>query len=129
MKSYLNILFALVILFQGMFLYVDISCETMELLEDYQIHKTKYGDDFETFLSKHFGKLRQKHQNQHKKEHQEHQHHNTNEVHIQLEFVCFNDIEIVPQKEIIFSKKNNFHYKDLFSSFEKQKIFQPPRFV
>ena len=129
MKSYLNITFALVILFQGMFMYVDISFETMELLEDYQIHKTNYGDDFKTFLSKHFGKLREKHQKQHKKEHQEHQHHNTNEVHIQLEFVCFDDIEIVSPKEIIFSKKNNFHYKDLFSTFEKQKIFQPPRFV
>ena len=127
MKSLLNILFALIILFQGMFTYVDFSFEIMELAEDYQIHKTNYGDDFKTFLSKHFGELREKHQKQHQKEHQQHNHHKADEVNVHFEYVCsFNFLEI-SDSIVIISKKNNFHYKNLFSTFEKQKIFQPPK--
>jgi len=109
-------------------MYVNISSEIFEILEDYHIHQTKYDDDFKTFLSKHFGELKLIHQKEHQKEHQEHNHHhNTNEINVQFDFICSRDFFSLPQKITIISCKNNFYYKSLFSTFEKQKIFQPPR--
>ena len=127
MKSFANILLATLILFQGMFSYVDISFQLEELLQDYKIHQVKYGDDLQTFISKHFGDLREQHQEQHKKEHQEHHHHDINDVNLHVDYVCFKNYIKVPKKDTIFFKTDNFRYKNLFSTFEKQKIFQPPR--
>jgi len=127
MKSIINIILAVFILFQGMFSYVDIIFQIDELLEDYQIHQVKYGDDFTTFISKHFGDLRLEHQKQHQKEHQNHKHHNSTEINMHFDYICFKDFVEIPLKSEILSKENNFSFKNLFSSFEKEKIFQPPR--
>ena len=54
MQKILNITLSLIILFQGMFAFIDISFEMEELHEDFVIHQVKYGDDFSTFFSKHF---------------------------------------------------------------------------
>ncbi len=127
MKSIINIILAVFILFQGMFSYVDIIFQIDELFEDYQIHQVKYGDDFTTFISKHFGDLRLEHQKQHQKEHQNHKHHNSTEINMHFHYICFKDFDEIPLKSEILSKENNFSFKNLFSSFEKEKIFQPPR--
>lgn len=128
MKNLLISTLASFILFQGMFVYLDVSFEINEILEDYQLHKTKYGDNISSFLSKHYGDLKESHKEQHKKEHQQHKHHDNLEINNSVDYVfsCYH-IEINPNIEIN-NRTTNFYYKDLFSTFEKQKIFQPPRF-
>ena len=126
MKNLIVIYLAINILFQGFFSYANIFFQLDELIEDYQLHQVKYDDDFATFISKHFGDLKEQHQEQHKKEHQEHKHHDM-EIQVHFDYLCSNSyFEILPKSEIS-TKQTNFYYKDLFCLYEKQKIFQPPK--
>ena len=127
MKKIFVTYLASIVLLQGMFFYVDISLEVSDILADYSLHKSKYKDNLSTFISKHYGCLKKQHAEEHKKDHQKHRHKDTIEANILIDYVCFQNTVIVPQLIKIESQNTNFHYKDLFSTFEKQKIFQPPR--
>jgi ABC-type Zn2+ transport system substrate-binding protein/surface adhesin len=127
MQKVFNISLAILILFQGMFAYIDISFELEEIHEDFIVHQAKYADDFTTFLSKHFGDLKEEHQAQHQEEHQEHKHHNEMELNTHFDYFIDNLAISIPKKIIISTQEANYYYQDLFSNFEKQKIFQPPQ--
>ena len=130
MKEFVVTYLAALILFQGIFTNTDILFEASELIEDYQLHKVKYGDNLSTFISKHFGDLKESHKQQHQKERKQHNHpiqNNTGnsfqvDYTLVASFVMKNEIEIT-------SSTSNYRYSDLLSTFEKQKIFQPPRFA
>lgn len=128
MKKFVVTYLASLILFQGIFANTDIIFEISELTEDYQLHQIKYGDDFTTFISKHFGDLKESHKEQHQKEHKEHEHpvQNTGSS-LQVDFTLlafsFTDKSIIEYD----ASASNFNYIDLHSTFEKQKVFQPPR--
>ena len=129
MKEFVVTYLAALILFQGIFANTDILFEASELIEDYQLHKVKYGDDFSTFISKHFGDLKESHQKQHQKENEKHNHpiqNNTGNSY-QIDYTISASFVIMKNEIEINSTTSNFHYADLFSKFEKQKIFQPPR--
>lgn len=120
---------AIFILFQSMFANINILFEISEVVEDYNLHQTKYGDSLATFISKHFGDLKESHREQHKEEHEHHNHpiqselaNSVQEVYVlqQYDFSLEGIVKII-------SKTDNFYYKNSFSNFEKQKIFQPPR--
>jgi len=127
MKNTVIKIAAVFILFQGMFMYANFSFVLGEIWEDYQLHQVKYGDNLTTFLSKHFGELKEQHQEQHKKEHQDHKHNHEMNLSIHIDMLCDNSFDFSTEISTVFYKEHNFHYKDLFSNFEKQKIFQPPR--
>ena len=127
MQRILNISLATLILFQGMFAFIDISFELEEIHEDFAIHQARYGDSFTTFLSKHFGALKEQHQEEHQQEHQEHKHQNEMELNTHFDYFIANATISIPKKILISSQEANYYYQDLFSNFEKQKIFQPPR--
>jgi len=129
MKKIIITYLASLILFQGAFMNTDIVFEINEILLDYQLHKTKYGDNTYTFLSKHFGDLKESHKEEHQKEHEEHKHPIQDQlVNTPQVDYTFHKFQFIPKNETEqTSKSTNFHYKDIFSSFEKQKIFQPPR--
>jgi len=120
---------AIFILFQSMFSNVNILFEISEVIEDYKLHQTKYGDNLATFISKHFGDLKDSHKEQHKKDHEHHNHpcqselaNNVQGVYVLQQY----DLSLESIVKII-SEKDNFYYKKSSSNFEKQKIFQPPR--
>ena len=98
--------------------------------EHAQIHKEKYGDSFMAFLSKHYGELKEAHKKEHQEEEKNHHHtpinHNCS-TQLNVDIV-FDDYQIkIPKISESIKAKPNFYYQDLFSTFEKQKIFQPPR--
>ncbi len=119
------------ILLQGVFVHTNILFEINEVLEDYQLHTTKYGDSTYTFLSKHFGDLKESHKKQHQEDHKQHKH----PVQDQMANSIRADYTLQQYrykfKSVIEIANNlaNFHYIDLFSTFEKPTIFQPPRFA
>jgi len=120
---------AIFILFQSMFTNINILFEITEMVEDYKLHQTKYGDNFATFISKHFGDLKESHKEQHKEEHKHHNHPIHSELNSMVYEVCVLqqcDFSINTMIKII-SRTDNFYYQDKFSTFEKQKIFQPPQ--
>ncbi len=101
-----------------------------ELLEHYNLHHDRYNDSFITFISKHYGDLKESHKKQHQEEEKEHHHdpiHHDCAAQTHID-VCVNTstytIKVV---KFIESKETNFYYQDKFSTFEKQKIFQPPQ--
>ena len=123
---------AVLILSQGIFANTDILFETSELIEDYQLHKVNYGDDLSTFISKHFGNLKESHQKQHQKEHEQHKHpvqNNAGNTTYQIDYAFSASFVMMKNVVEIISSTSNFHYSDLFSTFERRKIFQPPRFA
>ncbi|PCI08678.1 MAG: hypothetical protein COB73_06600 [Flavobacteriaceae bacterium] len=128
MKSFIVTYLALLILFQGIFANTNTLFEISELIEDYQLHSVKYGDDAMSFLSKHFGDLKEDHKKQHQQDRKGHKRPAQNKIggsHVDFTlqasyFTINNEIEI----DLLDS---NFHYLDLFSTFEKQPVFQPPQ--
>ncbi len=128
MKKFVVTYLATLILSQGIFANTDILFETSELIEDYQLHKVKYGDNLSTFISKHFGDLKESHKKQHQKEHEQHKHPvQNNSGTNQLDYTLSASFFIMKNVIEINSSTSNYHYSDLFSTFEKRKIFQPPR--
>ncbi len=101
------------------------------LLDHAKMHKSKYGDNFFVFLSKHYGELKESHKKQHEEEEKNHSHLPVNHdcsSQIQSSFILnlvALNITILQAKE----SPQNFYYQDKFSTFEKQKIFQPPQIL
>ena len=103
-----------------------------DLIEHAQFHKTKYGDSFITFLSKHYGEQKSDHSQKHEEEKNEHE---------QLPFNCqgqfvvisalFINLPLFVTNNIDFSKEKetNFYYQYSFSSLHKQAPFQPPKHI
>ncbi len=119
---------SLLILFQSTFINVDLAFEINELVEDYQLHKVKYNDNLTTFFSKHFGDLKESHKEQHKQEHKEHKHPaNDFSNHIQTDYAFYNNSFKHQTLIEITQNQSNFYYQDKFSTFEKQRVFQPPK--
>ena len=117
-------------LFQSMNIHVEDFESIKDFFEHAQIHKEKYGDSFITFLEKHYGNLKEAHKKEHQKEGENHHHSPINhDCSSQLPVdLAFEDFQIkIPKISIEIENQTNFCYKDLFSTFEKQKIFQPPR--
>lgn len=124
--TYLSLLF----LFQSTFTNVNVVFEVNNLVEDYQLHKVKYGDNLTAFFSKHFGELKESHKEQHKQEHKEHKHPaNDLNSNVQIDYAFYNNKFILQKNIEIIEDQFNFYYQDLFSTFEKPTIFQPPRFA
>jgi hypothetical protein len=124
------VILSLTILIQSFnFSFSDIL-QLNELIEHAQFHKEKYGDDFLTFLSKHYGEDKIEHEKDHQEELPEHEKLPFNHQHIHSidcnSFVLNNldfSFEKVDFKE---DKITNFYYLDIYSSIYKEGILQPP---
>ena len=102
-----------------------------DLLEHASYHKEQFGDNFLTFLSKHYGSLKEDHNKKHSEEKPQHE---------QLPFQQlshFSGLQIVLHRstgfELIFpsddlaSGKPNFYYFLVDATGFKSGIFQPPK--
>lgn len=119
-----------IILFQGISVNSDILYQLNEMIEDYQIHKVKYDDNLTTFIAKHFGDLKESHKKEHQEEHKQRKHpvnelNNDIQVDFALNFYCLNTSNYIESSE----KSSNFSYSNLFSTYEKSSVFQPPKFL
>lgn len=134
MKKVIAIFIAILFLLQSSQICFEDFQRIDALVQDAQLHQTKYGDDFFTFLSKHYGELKESHKEQHQQEEQEHGHKHpplSGDCHTQVQPVVVWQVQI-PFLEVIYHQievTQNFHYLDLHSTFEKPSFFQPPRFA
>ena len=101
-----------------------------ELIEHSKFHSEAYGDNFFSFIAKHYGELKQEHNKQHQEEKKEHEQLPFNHqscAHASVAFVLIQaNIHLLKNEPII---TNNFYYQELYSLFEKTSIFQPPKFA
>jgi len=124
-----SIFISSLILVQSFNIHFGDVLKLTELMEYAELHKKKYGDGFVVFFSKHYGDLKQSHKKQHKEEEKDHSHPPINHdcsSQLQASFVI-NIISFSLVNTQIVKTYTNFHYLDMFSAFEKQKIFQPPQ--
>lgn len=130
MPKLFAILLSSLFLFQSFNFHFEDVIELSEIFEHAEMHKQKYGDNFFVFLSKHYGDLKESHEKQHQEEEKEHNHpplqHDCSSQ-IQIAFVLNSDSFSIENPKIEVEASPNFYYQDKFSTFEKQKIFQPPR--
>jgi hypothetical protein len=117
-------------LFQSMNIHLEDMVSIKEFFEHAQLHKQNHNDSFLTFISKHYGDLKEIHKKEHQEEEKNHEHspinHNcSSQLPVDLAFEVY-QIHI-PKISLEIESQSNFYYKDLFSTFEKEKIFQPPR--
>lgn len=128
MGKLIVIFHALLILAQNFNITAEGILKLSALIEHAHYHKYTYGDNFITFLSEHYGNLRTAHENQH------HEHkdlpfkdhlHILCHTNVLFTFIEYNHYIIIHH---FFEKQSkNFHYQELFSSFEKPPFFQPPK--
>jgi hypothetical protein len=124
------ILLSSLFLIQSFNLHVEDIYELNEVFEHAELHKQRYGDNFFVFLSKHYGDLKDSHKQQHQKEEEEHNHPPINHdcsSQIQTVFVLNTFSFSIENPKQTVEASTNFYYQDKFSTFEKQKIFQPPK--
>jgi hypothetical protein len=115
---------------QSALINFDDLAQLNELVEHFQFHSEAYGDNLVVFFSKHYGELKDKHEKN--DSHEKHQHeqlpfnHHSCAHSLNVFILDFHEsVSLLP----IVEKQNttNFHYKDFYSSFEKQQVFQPPK--
>tara|TARA_R100000750_G_scaffold62594_1_gene56832 strand:- start:3877 stop:4275 length:399 start_codon:yes stop_codon:yes gene_type:complete len=132
MKSLFAISFSFLVLFQSVGIGMQDILLLGRLVQHAEYHSENYGDDFFTFVEKHYGSLKTEHQQNHKEEDQEHeelpfQHISCHHASTDVVLVPF-DISIV-KVEINTQPSHSFDYENLYSSLEKFSIFQPPKFA
>ncbi|MCK5638039.1 MAG: hypothetical protein KAH67_04965 [Flavobacteriaceae bacterium] len=128
--KFFSIFISGLILFQSFNIHLGDVLKLEELIDHVEFHEDKYGDDFFVFLSKHYGELKQSHKEQHEKEEKDHTHPPINHdcsSQLQSSFVM-NSNSFTMERLQIERTTTIFLYQDNFSTFEKQKIFQPPQF-
>lgn len=129
-RSVIAILLSFLIYFQGAGLGVDDLLLMGSLIEHAEYHSENHGDDFFTFLNKHYGNQKEQHHQKYEDEQQDHeelpfQHESCN--HSIAEVVLVGYQYPLEKPVIVSSPEVNFHYKNLYSSLEKSYIFQPPK--
>ena len=121
---------ASVILIQSFNIHILDALKLKNLMEHLEFHKSTYGDDVFTFVAKHYGYQKLKHEDKdEKKDHQQLPfHHNTC-----LDSVAFYvfDMSRYQLKSLDHSNAelNTFFFQSAYSFMENADIFQPPQFV
>ena len=118
------------VLFQSFNLPIDDILDLDKLVEHYQFHSEKHGDNFVVFLSKHYGELKAEHQQQHQEEQQEHEDlpfqqncHSPSSV----VFIASHTLGYSSQPEISLTRTDNFLYNASYSLVLSDGPFQPPQ--
>jgi hypothetical protein len=130
MSKFVIVFISALILVQSLNLHFEDVLKLNEVFEHVELHKNRYGDNLFVFLSKHYGDLKESHKKQHQEEEKEHQHPPINHdcsLQMQTAFVLNTVSFSIENPKLVEESSANFYYQDRFSTFEKQKIFQPPK--
>ena len=129
MPKVLAILLSFFILGQGLFTHAA-ELEKMDtLLEHAKFHKEQYGDDFNSFMSKHYGNQKEEHQKEHKDDHGHDQlpFQHCGQLLIQSAFIFTKSAASLPSPLALDTQQNNYFYQQIYSSQLINVLLQPPR--
>lgn len=130
MKILVTISLSFLVFFQSVAMDISDVFMLTDLVEHAKFHSEKYGDDFFTFIEKHYGALKSEHQESAQEENHKHdklpfQHNNCN--HLLTEVILINYNFNFEKTETYYPSKHHFFYKNLYSFLERNTIFQPPK--
>jgi len=102
-----------------------------ELVEHARYHAEAYGDDIFTFVSKHYGELKEGHDNCGDEEQHDHEQLPFNHLSSpNLVSVFILEPAVLTDHRIDeINSRKNFIYQETNSFFEKSNVFQPPKLV
>ena len=132
MKELFAISISLLLLFQSINIQFNDLLEMDGLVEHYQFHKAEYGDNFLVFLSKHYGELKEDHQQKHQEEQQDHDKlpfQNLPSFQLLMYVSDLRPYAASCNSEIQIEKSVNFWYQNSYSFVFDEGLFQPPKQV
>lgn len=129
MKFFISIVLSTILLVPGMHFGLSDILKTGKLLEHARFHSQEHGDNFVVFIAKHYGDLKEQHEQQHEEEKKEHE-----KLPVRGEITTGINL-FVPifsgfpsfKSPVISSSASVFFYKAIYSSPGATAIFQPPR--
>ena len=130
MIKFFSILTSYLILIQSLNIDFKDIVQLDELIEHSKFHSETYGDNFFSFIAKHYGELKQEHNQQHEEEEKEHEQLPFNHqscAHASVASVLIQSSIQLIKSEPVTTNRSNFYYQELHSLFEKPSIFQPPQ--
>lgn len=112
-------------LMQSVHMGVEDIAKIPELMEHYQEHQEKYDDGLISFINKHYGADKEKHESQERDEHHDlpfhHSHHVCIDMKVDLPYVA---VEPGPKKTV---SKDYFVYRAPRTVSRTNSILQPPK--
>lgn len=132
MRTIVAISLSFLIFFQSMGFGISDVFMLKGLVEHAKYHSEEFGDDFFTFVQKHYGDLKTEHHKTQENEQSQHeklpfQHHNCN--HLLVEGIVTGYHFPIEDTIVIYTSNSHYYYLDLYSFLEKTSIFQPPQFA
>lgn len=130
MVKLFSIFMSALILVQSVDITTSDIAQFDELMEHAAFHAEKYGDNLFVFISKHYGELKEAHNEDHQEERKDHEklpfqnHCNCTSITAIVSTPEFFDLGSVPLSE---SLSTDFYYHLPTSSLHKKGLFQPPR--
>ncbi|WP_088340211.1 hypothetical protein [Robiginitalea sediminis] len=126
-----SIVLSALLLLQSLHLSFQDLAQLDDLLEHARYHKEQFGDNLVTFISKHYGDLKEDHNQNHQEEREQHER-LPFQQHLQL---CISpvflvkhlDLELQTSQESTRNNDRNFHYLLSGSAAFTPGVFQPPR--
>lgn len=119
-----------VILLQSVIFSSSAVVEVANFIEHYSFHKQTQDDSFVEFVSKHYGDLKNQHNQDHPSEHQKHQQLPFNNIN-STSHIFIGIIDFPFENSLVFESSsdylNNFRYTDGVSTFNPLDLLQPPR--
>ena len=128
----LAVFLSLFILTQGIWMNTSELGKMDVLLEHAQYHKEQYGDSLASFLSKHYGKLKQKHNQENHEEQHEHERlpfQKVGSMAILMVFLLNTNTTTISLPIFPATQNDNFFYQQLYGSLWIGEILQPPKFA
>lgn len=130
MHKLFAIIFSTLIFIQSTIINFDDVLQLDDFIEHYEFHAVAFGDNFFVYVSKHYGVLKEKHDTNERQEKEQHErlpfnHHTSSNAFTDFVLNLHETNSLVLFSEI--RNSNIFYIQDIFSSYEKQKVFQPPQ--
>jgi len=130
MIKFFSIVTSCLILIQSLNINFNDIVQLNGLIEHSKFHSKTYGDNFFSFIGKHYGELKQEHSKQHQEEKKKHEqlpfnHQSCAHSSIDLVSIIY-DIPLLKSLPIT-TNSSNFYYLELYSLFEKTPVFEPPK--
>ena len=130
MKVFISISLSFLVFFQSVGMDMSDIFMLTDLVEHAQFHSEEHGDNFFTFLDKHYGTLKAEHEKTSQEESHKHeklpfQHKNCQ--HLVTEVTVINNTFSFEKSETYYPIKHQFYYKNLYTFLERSSIFQPPK--
>lgn len=126
-----SILLAPLLLLQSLRINFSDLVQVDELLEHARYHKEQFGDNFVTFLSKHYGSLKEDHAKKHGEERPQHEQLPFQQIShfagIQIVLLRQSGFDLNFPVDVSIIGKPHFYYFLVDSAGFKSGIFQPPK--